>query len=211
LQAWTANSKKPPPWWLGVENFARLLRYSGVQEENELAPLWTVLAKAPSKDRLRIFEGKVANEFLALGAIYEQIAPSLFLLTQVTSLKWGMLNPNALETGSLGNAFLFTNSDIKTAQGINRQIDFIQQGGATPSYTDAQLLLKAKINLPGPEDSLRCILRMLMVFRAVLPHKHPLVSFLKEHYGYMKAYDPGWTTYPPHVAALRGLKGVYHL
>jgi hypothetical protein len=44
-----------------------------------------------------------------------------------------MLNPDALETGSLGNAFLFTDSDVETAQGINRQIDFIQQGGATPS------------------------------------------------------------------------------
>ncbi len=197
--------------WLGVENFVRLLRYSSVQEEDKLDPLWTVLAKAPSKDRLGIVEGKVANEFLALRAIYEQFAPSLFLLTQVTSLKWRMLNPDALKTGSLGNAFLFTDSDVETAQGINRQIDFIQQGGATPSYADAQLLLKAKINLPGPEDSLRCVLRMLVVFCAVLPHEHPLVSFLKEHYGYMKAYDPGWTTYPTHVAALRGLKGVYHL
>jgi hypothetical protein len=112
--------------WLGVENFARLLHYSGVQEENELAPLWAVLAKAPSKDRLGIFEGKVANKFLALGAIYKQFTPSLFLLIQVTSLKWGMLNPNALEMGSLGNAFLFTDSDVETAQGINQQIDFIQ-------------------------------------------------------------------------------------
>ncbi len=113
-----------------------------------------------------------------------------------------MLNPDALKTGSLGNAFLFTNSDVETAQGINRQIDFIQHGGATPSYADAQLLLKAKINLPGPEDSLRCILCMLAVFRAVLPHEHPLVSFLKEHYGYIMADDLGWTTYPTHVAAL---------
>ncbi len=79
----------------------------------------SVLAKAPSKDRLTIFEGKVANEFLALGAIYEQFTPSLFLLTQVMAMKWVMLNPAALESGLLGNAFLFTNSDVKTAQGIN--------------------------------------------------------------------------------------------
>jgi hypothetical protein len=46
--------------WLGMENFARLLRYTGVQDENELAPLWAALAKVPSKDRLGIFEGKVA-------------------------------------------------------------------------------------------------------------------------------------------------------
>ena len=64
-----------------MENFARLFRYSGVQEEDELVPLWAVLAKAPSNDRLGIFEGKVANEFLALGAIYEQFTPSLLLLT----------------------------------------------------------------------------------------------------------------------------------
>ncbi len=188
--------------WLSMENFAQLLIYSGVQEENELALLWTVLAKAPSKDQLGIFEGKVAKKFLALGAIYEQFAPSLFLLTQVTSLKWGMLNYYALETGSLGNAFLFTNSNAKTAQGINQQIDFIQHGGATPSYADAQLLLKAKINLPGPKDSLRCVLQMLVVFCAVLPHEHPLIAFHKEHYGYMEAYDLGWTTYPTHVTVL---------
>jgi hypothetical protein len=180
--------------WLRVKKISCLLQYCGVNKEQELVPLWLILAKAPTKDRLTIFEGKVADEFLALGAIYEQFAPSLFLLTQVTSLKWGMLNPDALESGSLGNAFLFTDSGIKTAQGINQQIEFIQQGRATPSYADAQVLLKAKINLPGPDDSLRCVLCMLAVFRAVLPHGHPLVFFLRKHYGFMKAYNPGWAT-----------------
>jgi hypothetical protein len=197
--------------WLGVENFARLLRYCGVHVEADLAPLWSTLAKAPSKDRLTILEGKVSNEFLALGAIYEQFTPSLFLLTQITSLKWSMLNPDALESGSLGNAFLFTDSDVEAAQGINRQIDFIQQGGATPSYADAQVLLKAKVNLPGPDDSVRCVLRMLAVYRAFLPAEHPLVVFLQQHYGLMNAYDPGWTTYSTYIPQFRGLKGVYHL
>ncbi len=176
-----------------------------------MAPLWLILAKATTKNCLTIFKGKVANEFLALGAIYEQFAPSLFLLTQMTSLKWGMLNPNALESGSLGNAFLFKDSDVETAQGINQQIEFIQQGGATPSYTEAQVLLKAKINLPGLDNSLRCVLCMLAVFCVVLPQGHPLVSFLHEHYGFMKAYDLGWAMYLMHVPALCGLKGVYHL
>ncbi len=135
--------------WLGTENFARLLKYCGIGDENDLAPIWSIWAKAPAKDRLNIFEGKVANEFFALGALYEQFTPPLFLLTQITSMKWGMLNPDALESGSVGNAFLFTDSDVESAQGVNRQIDFIQQGGATPSYADAQTLLKAKINLPG--------------------------------------------------------------
>ncbi len=197
--------------WLGVENFTRLLKYCGVMEEQDLAPLWGTLAKAPAKDRLTIFKGKVANEFLVLGAIYEQFTPSLFLLTQIMSMKWGMLNPDALESGSLGNAFLFTDSDVEVTQGINRQIDFIQQGGATPLYADAQILLKAKINLPGPDDSVQCILRMLAVYCLILPGGHPLVSFLQRHYGFMKAYDPGWATYPTYVPQFHGLKGVYHL
>jgi hypothetical protein len=61
--------------WLGMENFARLLGYTGVQDEDELAPLWAVLSKAPSKDRLGIFKGKVANEFLALGAFTSSLRP----------------------------------------------------------------------------------------------------------------------------------------
>jgi hypothetical protein len=54
----------------------------------------------------------------------------------------GMINPDTLESGSLGNAFLFTDSDVKVTH-------FIQQGEATPSYADAQILLKAKVILPG--------------------------------------------------------------
>ncbi|KAL3817629.1 hypothetical protein ACHAXA_011717 [Cyclostephanos tholiformis] len=185
--------------WLGAENFARLLKYCGVADKHDLAPLWSTWAKAPAKDRLTIFKGKVANEFFALGAIYEQFTPSLFMLTQITLLKWGMLNPDALEP------------DVELAQGINRQIDFIQQGGATPSYADAQMLLKAKISLPGLDASVHCILRMLAVYRAILPEGHRLVSFLQQHHSLMNAYDPGWMTYPTYIPQLRGLKGVYHL
>jgi hypothetical protein len=89
--------------WLGVENFSRLLRYCHVEGEAELAPIWSTLARPPAKDRLTILEGKVTHEFLALGAIYEQFTPTLFLLTQIALMKWGMLNPDALDTGSLGN------------------------------------------------------------------------------------------------------------
>jgi hypothetical protein len=108
--------------WLGVENFARLLQYCGVNKEQEWAPLWLILVKAPTKSRLTIFKGKVANEFLALGAIYEQFASSLFLLTQVTSLKWGMLNPDALESGLLGNAFLLRTQTSRRRRGSTNKL-----------------------------------------------------------------------------------------
>ncbi len=52
-----------------------------------------------------------------------------------------------------------------------------------------------KVNLPGPDDSLRCILCMQAVFRALLPVGHPISAFLGNHYDVMKAYDPGWRSF----------------
>jgi hypothetical protein len=126
--------------WLGPENFNRLLKYSGVAAEVDLPPLWPALAKANVKDRLGIFQGKVANEFIALGAMYEKYTPNLYLLTEITSLRWSMINADALDSGALGNAFLFTDSDVEAEQGLSRQIGIIQSGGAAPSLADAQQL-----------------------------------------------------------------------
>ncbi len=68
-----------------------------------------------------------------------------------------MLNPDALDTGSLGDEFLFTDSDVEAEQGLSRQIGFIQSGGAATLLANAQQLLKMKTNLPGPDDSIRAI------------------------------------------------------
>ena len=197
--------------WLGPENFQRLLKYCGAAAEADLPPLWAALAKATAKDRLGIFQGKVANELIAIGAVYEKYTPNLYLLTEVTSLRWTMLNPDALDSGSLGNAFLFTDSDVEVEQGISRQIGFVQSGGAAPSLADAQILLKMKVNMPGPDDSIRAVRRMQAVYRAILPVGHPLINFLANHHDIMKAYDPNWQNYATYVPRLRPLKGVFHL
>jgi hypothetical protein len=89
-----------------------------------------------------MFEGKVANEFLVLGAFYKQFAPFFFLLTQVTYLIWVMLNPDTLKMGSLGNNILVTNSDIKTAQVINCQRLSLSIREGTQFSVDAQGFLK---------------------------------------------------------------------
>ncbi|KAL3815966.1 hypothetical protein ACHAXA_008925 [Cyclostephanos tholiformis] len=197
--------------WLGPENFQRLLKYCGVAMEADLAPLWPALAKANSKDLLGILQGKVANEFLAMGATYEKYTPNLYLLTELISLRWPMLNPDALDSGALGNAFLFTDSDVESEQNISRQIGIITSGGAAPSLADAQQLLKMKLNLPGPDDSIRAVRRLHAVCHAVLPVAHPLTSFLGQHYAAMRSFDPGWQTYATPVAEYRSLKGVFHL
>ena len=197
--------------WLGPENFRRLLKYSGVPLEADLPPLWSALAKANAKDRLGIFQGKVANELVAMGAIYEKYMPNLYLLTEVTALRWTMINPDALDLGSMANAFLFTDSDVEAEQGISRQIGLVQSGGAAPSLADASSLLKSKVNLPGPDDSIRALRRMQAVYRAVLPVGHPLTNFLGLHYDVMQSFDPNWQNYATYVPELRSLKGVFHL
>ncbi|KAL3806886.1 hypothetical protein ACHAXA_000796 [Cyclostephanos tholiformis] len=146
-----------------------------------------------------------------MGATYEKYTPNLYLLTELTSFRWPMLNPDALDSGALGNAFYFTDSDVESEQNISQQIGMISSGGAAPSLADAQQLLKMKINLPGPDDSIRAVQRLHAVCRVVLPVAHPLTSFLGQHYAAMRSFDPGWQTYATPVPEYRSLKGVFRL
>jgi hypothetical protein len=122
-----------------------------------------------------------------------------------------MITPNSLETGCLGNAFLFTDFDMEERQPINKQLQLIQSRGAILSLLDAHSILKMKVNLPRADNSVRCILCMQAFFRVVLPIGHPITSFLVEHYQVMKAFDPGWSHHETSNPLLSLLKGVYHL
>ncbi len=199
--------------WLGPENFSGLLCYSQVASEDHLSPLWKALAGAPACDWMMILQGKVCGKLLSMDAVFlaEEFTVNLNLVTHLTSLQWAMITPDSLETGCLENAFLFTDSDVEEHQQINKQLQLIQSGGTTPSLADAQSILKMKVNIPGADDSVRCILRMQAFFRAVLPIGHAITSFLAEHYQVMKAFDPGWAHHETSNPLLSPLKGVYHL
>jgi hypothetical protein len=209
-QAWQEKINKEHTTvaiWLGPKNFSPLLRCSQVASEDHLSPHWKVLAGSPTRDRLMILQGKVRGELLSMDAVFsaEEFTINLNLLMHLTSLQWAMIMPDSLKTGCLGNA------DVEERQRINKQLQLIQSGGATPSLADAQMILKMKVNLPGADDSVRCILRMQAFFCAVLPIGHPITSFLAEHYQVMKAFDPGWAHHKTSNPLLSPLKGVYHL
>jgi hypothetical protein len=122
-----------------------------------------------------------------------------------------MITPNSLETGCIGNAFLFTDSNVEERQCINKQLQLIQSRGPTRSLSDAQSILKMKVNLPGADGSVCCILCMQAFFCTVLPIGHPITSFLVEHYQVIKAFDPGWAHHETSNPLLSPLIGVYHL
>jgi hypothetical protein len=158
-----------------------------------------------------ILQGKVCGKLLSMDAVFlaEEFTVNLNLLTHLTSLQWAMITPNSLETGCLGNAFLFTDSNMEERQHINKQLKLIKSGGTTPSLLDAQSILKMKVNLPGADDSVCCILHMQAFFHVVLPNGHPITSFLAEHYQVMKAFNPGWAhheTSNPLLSPLKPLK-----
>ena len=198
--------------WLGPDTFARLLRYSHVASEEHLAPVWSQLAHAKDKDRIAILQSKVRGELLSMDSVYvaEGFTVSLTLLTHLVMLDWAMLS-DALETGCLGNAFLFTDSDVEKQQDINKQLHLVQSGGANPSLSDAAAILKTKIKLPGADESLRCVLRLCAVYRAVLPLGHPVTAALWRHYTTLRSFDPGWSLHATSIPSQRALKGVYHL
>ena len=208
-----AKEKSTVEQWLGVDRFKRLLHYSCVTTEAQLAQVWTVMAKAPQRERLGILQGKVRGELSAMGEVHleESCVLDPNLLAHLVMLEWTMVNPDALETGCLGNLFIFGDSDVEERQRINKKLDLIQSGGASPSLTDAETIMKMKINLPDEEGSLRCVRRAEAVFRAVLPIGHPATSFISQHYRAMKAYDPGWRNHVTSNPLTRPLKGILHL
>jgi hypothetical protein len=61
-----------------------------------------------------ILQGKVRGALLSMDAIFlaEEFTVNLNLLTHLTSLQWAMITPDLLKTNCLGNAFLFTDSDV---------------------------------------------------------------------------------------------------
>ncbi len=200
--------------WLGPENFSRLLRYSQVTNEDHLSPLWKALAGAPTCDGLTILQGKVRGKLLSMDAVFlaEEFTVNFNLVMHLTSLQWAMITHKSLETGCLGNAFLFTDSDVEERQRINKhQLQLIQSGDATPSLADAQSILKMKVNLPGADNSVRCILCMQAFFCAILPIRPPITSFLAGHYLVTKAFNPGWAHHETSNPLLSPFKGVYHL
>jgi hypothetical protein len=107
-------------------------------------------------------QGKVHGKLLSMDASFlaEELTDNLNLLTHLTSLQWAMITLDSLKTVCLGNAILFTDSNVDKHQHINKQLQLIQSRGTTLSLSDAQSILKMKVNLPGADDSVRCILRM---------------------------------------------------
>ncbi len=101
--------------------------------------------------------------------------------------------------------------DVGEHQCINKQLQLIQSRGATPSLSDAQSILKMKVNLPGADNSVCCILHMQAFFCAVLTIGHPITSFLAEHFQVTKAFNPVWAHQETSNPLLSPLKGVYHL
>ena len=76
---------------------------------------------------------------------------------------------------------------------------------------DAQVLLKAKINLPGPNDSLRIVRCMLTLLRVVLPVGHPLTVYVGSQHKVMKDFNPNWSNYMTYKPSQFRLKGILHL
>jgi hypothetical protein len=142
-QAWQEKINKDCTMvaaWLDPENFTGLLHYSNVTSEDHLALLWKALACAPACDRLMILQGKVRGKHLKMDAVFlaEVFTIKLNLLMHLTSLYWAMVFPYSLEMSCLGNAFLFTNSEMEKHQHINKQLHLIQSGGVTPSLLNAK-------------------------------------------------------------------------
>ncbi len=158
-----------------------------------------------------ILQRKVRGKLLNMDAIFlaEEFTIDLNLLTHLTSLQWAMVSPDFLEMGCLGNALLFTNSDLEESQRINKQLQLIQSRGATPSLTNAQMHDEGQppwtqhfSPLHPPYTS-----PLLCWPSHCSPDHHFPWGALLSH----EAFDPGWAHHMTFTPLLSSLKGIYHL
>lgn len=207
------EKRKSVEKWLGPDNLKRLLRFCRVGTEADLPAFWHRMAAAKEKDRLALLQSAVREELVTMGEAYlgESYCPTPRLLANLIAMMWAMVNPDALETGALGNAFLFGDLDVEQQQEIIAILDLVRSGGASPSLADSQELLKLKINLPTENGSLRCVRRMEALFRAVLPVGHPALAFVSAHYKSMKGAEHMWQSHVPSNPMTKPAKGALHL
>jgi hypothetical protein len=168
-----AKETKTVASMLGKEHLARLLLLCGVSDEVDLSDLWPKLASAPKASRLGVLQGMIQEEYITQGLQYEHHLPNLSFFLNLTSMIWVPFG-DSLEGGSLANPFLFGDTNQEEFHSLNCQLQLVTENGAVPTLADAQALLKSKLNLPGPEESIRILRRWKVCLSVVLPRGHPL-------------------------------------
>ena len=98
------------------------------------------------------------------------------MLQNLLGLHWERVHDDSLDTGLLGNPFLFGDSNEEKQQAKNFRVKMLQQGGAAMSDADATALLKLDITLPAENKSRDNLRRMDALCSILLPLNHPFPS-----------------------------------
>lgn len=197
--------------WCGAENTKQLLLLCCIGDESQLPDVWPNMAAAKQKDQLSILQGAIREQLRMMGEnrLAETLCVSPNFLANLIMMSWAMLTSDSLDTGSLGNAFMFGDSDVEKSHMLMKKMQLIQSGGAAPSLSDVDEIMKMKVNLPGEEESIRSIVRLEGVLRAVLPIGHPATAWVAAHHKTMKDFEHDWQNHV--MDGNLGLKGVCHL
>jgi len=192
-----------------AHRFITLLNLCGINHEAQLPTIWKLLAEAKDKNKLGILEGAIQKELRAMGQarLAEKFVLTSNYLNDILSLYWAMSTSDSLDTGSMGNPFMLGDTNVENQKMLNKWLEMIQSGGAAPDLAAVKQLSQMKLNLPGEDDSLRYILRLVAVMRVCLPLGHPATTWLYKHHSDMQEFEQEWKNQSGHL----GLKGVLHL
>ena len=161
--------------WLGAENTKQLLLLCCVGDESQLTGVWPKMAAAKQKDQLSILQGAAKDQLRMMGEnrLAETLCLSPNFLANLIMMNWAMITSDSLDTGSLGNAFMFSDSDVEKSHMLMKKLQLIQSGGAAPSLSDVDDIMKMKVNLPGEDESIRSIIRLelfcVLCFLSAIP------------------------------------------
>ena len=199
---------------LGRDNLRRLLIMTRLPNEARLkaeCPFYHKLAEVPKSQRLGVLESSIQASMEQKGHFHLTFPANAGLLSNLMTLQWHHVHEDSLETGLLGNPFLFGDTDEERQQSVNLQVGLMEAGGAAMSSADAAALLKMTISLPGENHSVDNLHRMDALCAILLPAAHPFRTYVAQHTSALVSYRPKWEKVEMSSPLLQRAKGIFHL
>ena len=200
--------------WLGDDRLEALLNMTLCASEKDLVtarPLYSKLADAKEASRLGLLQAAIDSLLDKRNMEDFSCMVTLAMYRNFTSMKWDAVSPDSLNTGVLGNPFLFGPRDEEATNNLNARAVSLMGGKTAASDRDTQAILKMVVIPPVGHESIDHLKRMEIVATVLLPLGHPFLTWLRTHIKKFGNFSYAWEALLMSDTTFQHAKGIVHL
>ena len=200
--------------WLGDDRMDALLNMTLCASETDLVnlrPLYSKLAGAKEASRLGLLQAAIDSLLDKRNMEDFSCMVTLAMYQNFTSMKWDAVSPDSLNTGVLGNPFLFGPRDEEATNNLNARAVSLMGGKTAASDRDTQAILKMVVIPPVGQESIDHLKRMEIVASVLLPPSHPFLDWLRAHIEKFDNFSYAWGSLVMTDPTVQHAKGIVHL